>query len=124
MWEDYKVVGSWPGYVTAYCLIAMGIFLLSDEGKDQDQKVSLARFLRVTKEELSRPELEHHLSSHQLIILNQSRKQGLTRGNSDPEPGSGSTRFTATRTMDTFLLFITNTLLLTNLMIDPVEIHD
>jgi hypothetical protein len=112
VWEDYKVVGSWPGYITAYCLIAMGIYLLSnkqdfsqysEEAKDLVPELSLGRFFHAIEEDLSRAKLERHLSSHQLTILNQSRKQGLNRGNSDPEIGSGSTRSTSTWPMDTFL---------------------
>jgi hypothetical protein len=81
VWEDYKVVGSWPGYITAYCLIAMGIYLLSNkqedvpqynqEAKDIVAALSLGRFFHAIEEDLSRAKLERHLSSHQLTILNQ-----------------------------------------------------
>jgi hypothetical protein len=110
VWEDYKVVGSWPGYITAYALIAMGIYLLSDidlfqnnEANELLQELSLGRFFHAIEEDLSRAKLESHLSVHQLTISTHSRRQGLKRGHSDPELGSGSKHLTSKRTVDKFL---------------------
>jgi hypothetical protein len=30
VWEDRRVVSSWAGYITSYCLITLGIYLISD----------------------------------------------------------------------------------------------
>jgi hypothetical protein len=109
VWEDYKVVGSWPGYITAYVLIAMGIYLLSDidllqynEANELLQELNLGRFFHAIEEDFSRAKLESHLSVHQLTISTHARRQGLKRGNSDPELGS-STHLTSKRTVDKFL---------------------
>jgi hypothetical protein len=95
VWEDYKVVSSWAGYITSYCLITLGIYLISDldffvaQAKDiqdyQSQVLSFGRFFHEIEEDLARAQLENKLSKHQLTIMDHARFQGLKRGNSDPE---------------------------------------
>jgi hypothetical protein len=89
------VVSSWAGYITSYCLITLGIYLISDldffvaQAKliqdYQSQVLNSGRFFHEIEEDLARTQLENKLSKHQLTIMDHARFQGLKRGNSDPE---------------------------------------
>jgi hypothetical protein len=109
VWNDGLTVTSWAGYIIAYVLMSLGVYLISDidflvkQGKDlQDfQEIVLADIYhpyatifdnRAADQLFSRTQLEMNMSRHQLTILHHTRRQGLKRGNSYPEMQSPSTR--------------------------------
>jgi hypothetical protein len=102
IWDDGLTVNSWPGYITAYVLMSMGIYLISDidflaqQNKDlQDyQEIILSDLYHprrifadteALQAELTRASYEQTMNKHQLIIMDHSRFLGIKRGNSDPE---------------------------------------
>ena len=98
IWEEYRVIRSWIGYVTSISLLGMGVYLLSDldffkaQAQDQQdfhrQTETMQDFFENIERDLSRARLERSLSRHQITIIKNSARQGLTRGASDPELGS------------------------------------
>jgi hypothetical protein len=114
VWGDGATVLSWPGYIVAYLLMALGVYLISDvdflvkQNKDlhdyqeiifQDiynlpgallfpptttaSSSSAASTAAATNKDKQLPRIV--LNRHQRIIVEQTRRQGLKRGFSNPE---------------------------------------
>ena len=75
VWEDQNVVQSWVGYITALCILGMGVYLLSDldffkvqaqEQQDFHRDVeTIQDFFSSIEKDLSRARLERSMSRHQ-----------------------------------------------------------